>query len=106
MSTPASSDIRVVEATYGLSCEGFKVPPPAENRVRIGNATDAVAGECMHKQGKCLFLIEVRRIPDPAQGCGKDFLVKWRCGAENDVHQAYLPSEANGKSVPLSCPAG
>jgi hypothetical protein len=98
-------EIRVVEATYGLSCKGFKVRPPAENRVRIGNATDAVAADCMHKQSKCLFSVDVRRIPDPAQGCGKDFSVKWRCGDANDVHQAYLPGEANGKSVPLSCPA-
>jgi hypothetical protein len=106
MPAPVPNDIRVVEATYGLSCKGFNVPPPAENRVRIGNATDVVAADCMHKHGRCLFLIDVLRIPDPAPNCGKDFSVKWRCGVENEVHQQFLPGEANEKSVSLSCPAG
>jgi hypothetical protein len=39
----APDEIRVVEATYGLSCVGVSVPPPAQNLVRIGNVSDAVA---------------------------------------------------------------
>ncbi len=102
---PAPNEIRVVEATYGLSCIDFKVPPPAGNRVSHGNASEVVANVCTHKQGMCEFLVDVGRIGDPAQNCGKDFSVKWRCGDANDVHQVHLPSEANGKSVSLSCPA-
>jgi hypothetical protein len=97
-------EIRVVEATYGMSCKGFKVPPPAENRVKIGNATDVVAADCTHKRGKCLFQVDVQRLTDPAQNCGKDFSVNWQCGAAHDLYRANLPGEANGKSISLSCP--
>jgi hypothetical protein len=103
-SAPTSNEIRVVEATYGLSCKDFKVPPPAGNRVRLGNASEIVANACTHKQGTCEFLVDVGRIGDPAQNCGKDFSVKWRCGDANDLHQIDLPGEANGKTAPLSCP--
>jgi hypothetical protein len=102
---PAPEQIRIVEATYGLKCKDFQVAPPAVNRVAVGNATDAVAAACMTKKGKCLFSVATPPIPDPAQGCGKDFSVRWRCGPKRDVYQAYLPGEANGKDVQMSCPA-
>ncbi len=46
-STPALGRvITIVEATYGMSCKDFNVAPPNENRVRAGNATQAVAAAC------------------------------------------------------------
>ncbi len=102
---PDSDEIRVIEASYGLNCRDFKVAPPAGNRVRPGNASEVVANTCSHKKDMCLFSVDVVKIVDPAQGCGKDFLVKWRCGTVKEIHQAYLPGEANGKNISLSCPA-
>lgn len=101
----APDEIHVIEATYGMSCKGFKVLPPAENKVRIGNATDVVAADCMRKRGKCSFTIDVQRLADPAQNCGKDFSVDWQCGNESNLHQARVAGEAHGKSVSLVCPA-
>jgi hypothetical protein len=98
-----ADEIRVVEATYGSNCKDFKVPPPAGNRVRIGNASSIVATSCSSKHGVCAFPIDVGRLGDPAPNCGKDFSVKWRCSAATDVHQANLAGEANGKTIVLDC---
>jgi hypothetical protein len=105
-SSPAAPGaISIVEATYGLNCKDFKVPAFAQNRVRVGNASDVAADACTHKQGKCSFAVDVARLGDPANSCKKDFSIKWRCGPEKDVHEAYLPAEANGNSISLNCPA-
>lgn len=102
---PALDEIRIVEATYGLNCKDFKVPAPAMNGVRLGNASEPVANSCMRVRGSCTYPVDVVRLGDPANSCAKDFSVKWRCGAESDIRQAYLPAEANGKSVAISCAA-
>ena len=95
--------INVVEATYGWSCKDFQVPKPAVNSVRRGNATTFVSKECDGKSPSCPFAVDVNRLGDPATTCVKDFTVRWRCGADPAVHEAALPSDAQGKTVTLAC---
>ena len=96
--------IKVVEATYGWNCRNYKVPAPFPNAVKIGNATAPVAAACNGKTGECVYAVDAKKIGDPANTCGKDFSVKYRCGESGDVHIAKLEGEASGKSITLSCP--
>src|SRR5262249_44299572 len=92
-----ADQIRVVEATYGMNCRSFKVPTHAVNSVRPGNATNAIARHCAGARGKCDMVIDVERLGDPANSCGKDFSVSWRCGTRPGLQQAYIDGESNGK---------
>jgi hypothetical protein len=102
---PNGAVIHVVEATYGQSCKDFTPPPPHTNLVKAGNATVAVAQACDLKSTSCLFPVDVNKLSDPANGCGKDFVASWRCGGDQKVHQFFLAAEASGRAALLSCPA-
>jgi hypothetical protein len=102
---PNSSVIHVVDATYGLGCKDFTPPSGHPNLVKVGNATAALTSACDRAKSTCIFAIDVVQLGDPSNGCGKDFIANWRCGSDQTVHQFYLPPEANGRSVVLSCPA-
>jgi hypothetical protein len=95
-------EIGVVSATYGLNCKGFPVPAPFPNLAAPGNVTRAVKRACDARQ-RCEFLVDTAKIGDPANGCGKDFLVEYKCGETGPVKSAFLPPEAYGKKVFLSC---
>ena len=102
---PNSSVIHVVDATYGQACKDFVPPDGRANLVKTGNVTAALTSACDRAKTTCLFAVDAVQIGDPAPGCGKDFIANWRCGSDQTVHQFYLPPEANGRSVVLSCPA-
>ena len=102
---PNANVIHVVDATYGLACKDFVVPPGHSNVVRVGNATAALASTCDKAKSSCLFAVDAVQVGDPANGCAKDFVANWRCGSDQQVHQFYLTPEANGRSALLSCPA-
>ena len=85
---PVPDQIRVSEATYGMNCKDFKVPPFAVNSVRSRNATEAVADVCGRKLGSCQYTIDAAKIGDPANSCAKDFSVSWSCGAERKASQS------------------
>ena len=102
---PNASVIHVVESTYGLSCKDFTPPAGHSNQVKFGNITEAVAKACDMAKTSCPFAVDVDKLVDPATGCGKDFNVRWRCGADPEIHQFHLPAEASGRSALLSCPA-
>lgn len=102
---PNASVIHVTEATYGLSCKDFTEQPPRVNLVKLGNATKVLAQACEAAKSSCAFAVDVNKIGDPADGCGKDFVASWRCGGDPKVHQFYLAAESNGRSALLSCPA-
>ena len=104
-SDPNESAIHVVEATYGLSCKDFAEELPRVNRVKLGNATKALMQGCEAAKSSCVYAVDVTKIGDPADGCGKDFVANWRCGSDPKVHQFYLAAEASGRSALLSCPA-
>jgi len=95
--------IHVTEATYGWNCRDAKVPDPYPNSVFRGNVTGHLRKACDGKS-RCEYLIDAMKIGDPANSCGKDFSVKWRCGEDPTVYEAYVEGEANGKTVILSCP--
>src|SRR6266850_1372222 len=101
--TPVDPDadlIVVTEATYGMSCLGSAAPG---NWVKPGNVTAPVAKNCSGTRKTCSFLVDVTRIGDPAPGCGKDFTINWRCGANEAVHRFYVVAEANSQRVSLAC---
>ncbi len=100
---PNANRIHVTEATYGNSCKDFVPPGGHANLVKPGNATAAVSGDCENKKASCTFTVDAAQLGDPAPGCGKDFTVSWRCGADQAAHQAYLSAEANNRSAFVSC---
>lgn len=52
----------------------------------------------------CDYRVDYRVIGDPAIGCGKDFVVEWRCSDGTDVYQAFAPPEAGyGAFVRMMC---
>jgi hypothetical protein len=102
---PTALVIHVVDATYGLSCKDFTPEAPHTNVVKAGNATAALAQACDTKNASCMFAVDVTKLGDPANGCGKDFTASWRCGNEQKAHQFFLSAEASGRSALLSCPA-
>ena len=52
-----------------------------------------------------MFEVDVARIGDPVNGCGKDFSVEYKCTGSEAMKSAYLPPEAYGKRVILECGA-
>src|ERR1700737_2633126 len=101
---PPLSALCAVSATYGLNCKDFSVPAPFPNLAKLGNVTRPVERECNSRE-RCNFLVDITRIGDPANGCGKDFSVEYRCTGSDPVKSVFLPPEAQGKSVILDCTA-
>ncbi len=101
---PDRDVIMILDATYGMSCTGFAVPPGQQNRVKAGNVTPKVREICEDASVTCDFSIDVSEMGDPAPGCGKDFSISWRCGTAGESHQIRIVAEANGKPVLLRCP--
>ena len=77
----------VISATYGGNCNAPR-----------GNATQDVKLNCDGK-ATCAYVVDVRKLGDPANGCGKDFLVQYRCASAELDHQIKLPAEAGLGSV-------
>ena len=95
--------IDILDATYGKSCGRFLPRAPAVNTFHEGNAPVALNGSC-RGLAKCDFQISARRLGDPAQGCGKDFFVTYRCNPGEAPIELTVPAEADGRSVTLECP--
>lgn len=94
--------IHVIEATYGWNCRDV-IPSIGKNKVKKGNATTAIRKVSTGKT-RAEIMIDVMMFGDPANGCGKDFYVKWVCNKEKKTYEAYVPGEANQKTVVLTCP--
>jgi hypothetical protein len=105
LSDNTAAGIHVVEATFGGNCKDFQVMPPHQNKVAIGNATQAVKGACAEKRDICRFEVEdaMDLSGDPAAGCEKDFSVDWTCGVGGTVRRSRASPPADHKSVLLSC---
>jgi hypothetical protein len=88
-----ANDIEVVQATYGASC-----------RASAGNATSDVADTCNGEE-TCRYTVDVRELGDPLSGCEKNFVVEYRCGADEPTKTIELPAEAGlGSVATLTCP--
>ena len=99
--------IRIVSATYGRSCIGFKTTTGAQNWAREGNVTEVAQKACNESlSGKtCKFIVDNTHWGDPAQGCGKDFSASYQCKGERKIKTANIAAEAAGKTVDLDCSA-
>jgi hypothetical protein len=92
MVTPTRGPILVLSATYGGRACG----------AASGNHTQPIASEC-NGRFDCDYLVN-NRHGDPASGCGKDFLVEYRCGDNPDVFLAEHGAQANENyTVRLTC---
>jgi hypothetical protein len=91
--TVADGRIEVLDASYGKICKGAAV---------AGNATLTLRRAC-NGLDKCSFPIDVRSLGDPAGGCRKDFVVRWRCGQKLAPREMYIGAEAHGQSLELGC---
>lgn len=95
--------IHVLTATYGESCRKFEPHAPRVNLVAEGNVTSAMALTCDGKP-RCDFAVTTRVLGDPADGCAKNFSVRYSCWPDDTAKTVELDGEANGKTVTLSCP--
>jgi hypothetical protein len=85
--------IKIEEATYGENCP---------RGVKPGNATPYASKAC-DGQALCNILISVRDLGDPAQGCAKDFSLRFRCNPESPVRNVRINGEANGRNMRVDC---
>jgi peptidoglycan/LPS O-acetylase OafA/YrhL len=95
-------EITVVRASFGLNCRDFPVPPPHQRAVSVGNASASVRRACDRRQS-CDYTVDIFKIGDPANSCGKEFLVEYQCTSTSVLRRAFLPAEAHGKTVTLTC---
>jgi hypothetical protein len=87
-----ADQIRILDATYGLGCN-----------ISNGNATKALAEVCGGSSKTCQYVVDSAKLGDPAPGCAKDFVVKWQCQADKEIHEFQIPGEADGKVVDIHC---
>jgi hypothetical protein len=88
----ANQSIQVVSGTYGANCGQGE-----------SNKTEHLAAACNGKP-QCSYEINYRVIGDPAPGCAKNYIAKWRCGSDPRVRSAEVRPEAGrGSTVVLSC---
>lgn len=89
---PPAKGVQIHAATYGGNCGAPR-----------GNASAAVAAACNGKDS-CPWVVDWKELGDPAHGCGKDFVVEWRCGGSAKTGSVTLPPEAGVKKTALiSC---
>jgi hypothetical protein len=88
----AGGAIQVVSGSYGTVCGQPE-----------GNVTDHLAAACNGKT-VCDYKVDYTVIGDPANGCQKDYIARWRCG-EGDVVQSSTaaPEAGYGSVVRLGC---
>lgn len=99
---PPDGTVNIVEATFGGNCRNHIPKPPARNHFREGNATEVMREACVGMPS-CAFRIDYSSIPDPANGCEKDFVVRYRCQGGEKLRTVTVPKTADYKTVRLSC---
>lgn len=85
--------IQVIDATYGGNCGAPR-----------GNKTSTMAFVCNYRT-MCSYQVDYRIIGDPVPGCGKDYVVNYRCSDTPwTTRTAYIAPEAGfQKTVVLRC---
>ena len=85
--------ISIESATYGLNCDQ-----------PIGNVTSHIAQSCNGKSD-CKYFVDHTVIGDPAFGCKKNYIVRYRCSDSSSVFEKTLVEEAGwgDKFVLLDC---
>jgi hypothetical protein len=82
--------VKVVAGSYGMNCGAAR-----------GNVTQHLAAAC--NGTGCDYLIDPRKIGDPAPNCAKDYVAEWTCGDDPQVRRTVVAPEASGKFVTLNC---
>jgi len=85
----------IVSASYGMNC----------NKALEGNRTNYISSMCPTGKTGCNFLYDWQKSGgDPAGGCGKTLVIKYKCTGSDDIKTFTVPPEAgfNGK-VNLTC---
>ena len=89
---PSTGFIEVLSGTYGANCGQGE-----------GNRTNHLAAACNGK-GKCDYKVDVTVLGDPAGGCAKNYIAKWRCGRDPKVRTFEVAPEAGHLRIAaLSC---
>ena len=89
-----TAGIHLLSATYGGNCGG-----PS------GNATKAVGASCDGKDS-CTYKVEVQKLGDPAQGCGKSFAADYECLPSGTPRSLEIQGEAGmGSEAVFDCAA-
>jgi hypothetical protein len=88
---PDQANISITSATYGLNCGAS-----------IGNTTERVGAAC-DGRASCRYIVNHKRLGDPAALCAKDFTVEYRC-QDGSEHEAKIPAEAGfGAVIEIEC---
>jgi hypothetical protein len=85
--------ITIEEATYGANCS---------RGIKAGNVTQYAAKACDGRLA-CNIAISVQELGDPAQGCGKDYSLSFKCGQQQLSRKMHVDGEANGARLALDC---
>ena len=90
---PDAGGIKIISATYGGNCGAS-----------WGNVTSHIAQQCNGKS-RCRYTVDHKIIGDPAPGCAKTYIVRYRCGNSPQVFEASLSAEAGwgDKAILLDC---
>jgi peptidoglycan/LPS O-acetylase OafA/YrhL len=97
-------EISVLIASYGLNCRDFPVPANFPKLTTPGNVTASVKQACDGRV-QCNYIVDAFELGDPANGCSKDFSAEYFCTRLQETKTAFLPAEANGRSIVLTCAA-
>lgn len=92
----AQSKPTILEASHGLNCRSHP-----GNKVKVGNATEALRAICAKQGATCSYRIDSKEIGDPAPGCAKEFFVRWQCGDKQDSNTLGYPAE--GSTAVIAC---
>lgn len=85
------SGIGVLSATYGGNCGRPE-----------GNVTAHLAGACNGKSS-CGYSVDYKVIGDPAPGCKKDYVAKWKCGGGSEQTTRAEAEAGFGTQLSLIC---
>jgi hypothetical protein len=96
--------ISILEASFGLNCDGQTSPTSAAPHVvPRGNATQVAIAICGQGRGECSLSVSAARFGEPAPFCPKVFEISWLCAGDAVPYSAVLAAEATGKSMTLTC---
>ena len=98
----ADGTVDIIEASYGHNCryERSKMPG-SSNTYRRGNLTKVLGNACRGATS-CSYTIDLNRIRDPVNGCGKDVLVTYKCHVDETPRHLRIPPQSEMK-IDLAC---
>ena len=93
--------IKIVSATYGDNILQGK-ETCNKSTVKLGNATTFVEDQCDGLMS-CQYLVDVKKLKDPAKGCKKNFVISYTCDTDPAVYNINVQAEANNHTANIRC---